>query len=233
MVSAVDKARYLELWRQGLYLPHYRVSEAARYAELPARTIGYWFRGGKLGPMPYPPRGAGLSFWQLIEIALVSTFRNLGVPLGQIQKVRDYAAEVLESDRPFAEYEWMIQGPQVVSHLAKVKGHKEVKRLIDVDSDGPAGWAEAAAERFQQFDYEENLALVWHLRGRDNPVRINAHIRHGDPIVQGLPTWVLRERSRSGESLSRTADDFNLHPKSVRFAWEFEGVKFDPVQWCS
>lgn len=233
MVSAQDKARYLELWRQGLYLPHYRVSEAARYAELPSRTIGYWFRGGKLGPMPFPPRGAGLSYYQLIEIALVSTFRNLGVPLGQIQKVRDYAAEVLESDRPFAEYDWMIQGPQAVSHLAKVKGHREVKRLIDVDQDGPAVWAKAAAERFQQFDYEEHLALAWHLRGREHPVKIDSRIRHGDPIVKGLPTWVLRERSRSGEALSRTADDFDLHPKDVRFAWEFEGVKFDPIQWCS
>ena len=233
MVSAADKARYHELWRQGLYQPRYRVSEAARYAELPSRTIGYWFRGGKLGPMPYPPRGAGLSYYQLIEIALVSTFRNLGVPLGQIQKVRDYAADALESDRPFAECDWMLQGPQAVAHLAKVKGHQAVKRLIAVDQDGQAGWAEAAAERFQQFDYEENLALAWHLRGRDYPVKIDSRIRRGDPIVQGLPTWVLRERSRSGEALSQTADDFNLRPKDVRSAWEFEGVKFDPVQWCS
>ena len=233
MVSAVDKARYLELWRQGLYLPHYRVSEAARYAELPSRTIGYWFRGGKLAPMPYPPRGAGLSYYQLIEIALVSTFRNLGVPLGQIQKVRDYAADMLESDRPFAEYDWMIQGPQALSQLAEVKGHKAVKRLIAVDQQGPTGWAEAVAERFQQFDYEENLALVWHLRGRDNPVRINARIRYGDPTVRGLSTWVLRERWHSGESVTWIADDFNLRPDDVRYAWEFEGVKFDAVRWYS
>ena len=233
MVSAVDKARYLELWRQGLYQPRYRVSEAARYAEVPARTIGYWFRGGKLGPMPFPPRGAGLSYYQLIEIALVSTFRNLGVPLGQIQKVRDYAADALESDRPFAEYDWMIQGPQALSHFAKVKGHQAVKRLIAVDQDGPAGWAEAVAERFQQFDYEENLALAWHLRGREHPVKIDSRIRHGDPIVQGLPTWVLRERWHSGETVTHIADDFNLHPDNVRYAWEFEGVKFDAVRWYS
>ena len=233
MVSAPDKARYLELWREGLYQPRYRVSEAARYAELPARTIGYWFRGGKLGPMPIPPRGAGLSYWQLIEIAFVSTFRNLGVPLRQIQKTRDYAADALESDRPFAEYDWMIQGPLLMSHLAQGKGHGAVKRLIAADQHGPAGWTEAVTERFQQFDYEENLALVWHLRGREHPVKINAHIRHGDPIVRGLPTWVLRARSRSGETLSRIADDFNLHPDDVRSAWEFEGVKYDAVKWCS
>lgn len=221
-----------DFWRGLRYRPHYRVSEAARYAELPARTISYWFRGGKLGSLGIV-RGVGLSYYQMVEIAFVATFRNLGVPLRQIQKVRDCAADALESDRPFAEYDWMIKGPQVLRDFAEVQGNGAVKRLIEVDKHGPAGWQETVAERFQQFDYEENLALVWHLRGRDHPVKIHAGIRHGHPSIKGLPTWVLKARWFSGETVTKIADDYDVHPDDVRAAWEFEGVEFDAVWWNS
>ena len=221
----------LELWRKGLYYPHYTVPDAAHYAEIPPRTVSYWFRGGQLAPLGIP-RGVGLNQFQLIEIVFVATFRNLGVPLRYIKKAGDHAAQALDTPHPFTQYQWMIKGPQILSRLTQAKGHAPIQKLITTDQHDQVSWHEQVADRFQQFDYEEGFALVWHPRGRSSPVKIDPRIRFGHPAIRGIPTSILKDRWIAGETVASVAKDYLLHADEVRAAWKFEGVEYNEIRWA-
>lgn len=152
-------------WVRRLYLPAYAVKDAARYAGTNARTVAYWhYQGGTLGPaLPGKERRKPLSYLQLIEIAFVSTFRALGVPLQRIRKARGYAAQTFSSEFPFAEYQWQTEGKHVLIDLQEIEHDAEMGRLITADSGGQIAWQPMVAERFAQYDYENGLAVVWHL----------------------------------------------------------------------
>ena len=81
-------------WRRRLYLPAYRIRDAARYSGVAAQTVTHWHHGdGRLGPaLPGHQKRRHLSYLQLVEVAFVATFRMLGVPLQRIRRARAYAA---------------------------------------------------------------------------------------------------------------------------------------------
>ena len=90
--------------RNILYIPCYRVCEAAKYSGLSTQAASYWLRTS-------PERSKetyGVSYLELVEIAFVSTFRACGISLQKIRKAKDYAARMLklECKYPFAQHKW-------------------------------------------------------------------------------------------------------------------------------
>ena len=129
-------------WRRRLHLPAYRVSEAGRYSCVSGRTVSYWHFGGNKNTAALPGRSRreDLSYLELIEVAFVATFRSLGVSLQKIRKARDYAAQVLKSEYPFAEYSWLTEGHLILLDLRTIEGDASAGRLIAADSDGQVAW---------------------------------------------------------------------------------------------
>src|SRR5215469_2757965 len=83
-----------------LYLPAYRVSEAARLANTTAQTITRWYRGyeapGHRMRRVLPSDGSPLlSYLQLVEVAFVATFRRLGIKLDALRRAREYSVKTL------------------------------------------------------------------------------------------------------------------------------------------
>jgi uncharacterized protein (DUF433 family) len=168
-----------------------------------------------------------LSYYQLVEVAFVATFRGLGVSLQRIRKARDYVAQVLKSEYPFADQSWLTEGHHVLLELRNIEGQAFVGHLVVADEHGQMGWQDLISDRFHQFDYEDGTALVWHLRGRDNPVSIDPRVSFGAPTVKGIPTWALKGRWDAGESILDMQEDFDLREDDVRQGLQFEGVDFD------
>ena len=222
-------------WRRRLYLPAYRVKEAARYAGVSSRTVSYWRNeSGKEGTtLSDRPLRDGLSYYELVEVAFVATFRKLDVPLKRIRKARDYAAQVLNSECPFVEHKWMTEGPRLLLDFRAAQREASVGRLVAVGERGQADWQEIIWRRFEQFDYADGIALVWHLRGRDNPVLIDPRVSFGDPMVNGIPTWVLKGRWDAGESVPDIKRDFRLSEDDIHHALQFEGVSVDAARGAS
>jgi uncharacterized protein (DUF433 family) len=218
-----------EAWRRRLYLPAYSVSDAARYAQVHPTTVGYWnYRGGRLGPaLPGRERRVQLNYFQLVEVAFVATFRRLGVSLQRLRRAHAYLAQVFKAEYPFATYDLVTEGAHVLLNMQQVEPDKELQRLIIADRSGQVAWERAVAARYDQFDYEEDLPLVWHVRGRSSLVVIDPRVAFGAPTVKGVPTWVLRARREAGESPSEIADDFGLSKAEVRQGLRFEGVKLN------
>lgn len=218
--------RNVEPWRRRLYLPAYRVGDAARYSGAAAQTVTYWHhRSGPLGPaLPGRTKRQPLSYLELVEVAFVATFRALGVSLQRIRRARTYAAQVLNAEYPFAEHAWLTEGHHVMLDLREIDDDASLDSLIVGDADGQIVWRELVGERFAQFDYEDSLALIWHVGGRGKPVVIDPRVSFGAPTVRGVPTWILKGRWSAGESVSDIEDDFGLSEEEIRHGLRFEGL---------
>jgi uncharacterized protein (DUF433 family) len=219
-----------EPWRKRLYIPNYQVREAARYARISPGTVANWHKAGKT--LSQKERHAALSYLQLIEVAVVATFRTSGVTLKEIRETREYAAKQWQSDFPFAEYKFKTDGKSLFMDLRDFEGQKGEGRLVRPGRGGQLAWANIIG-RLKKFDYERSggFVLRWHLTGPGSPIVIDPRIAFGAPNVGGTPTWVIRARFDAGESVEEIGDDFDVGEQKVREALHFEGIDPEVGKW--
>ena len=223
-------SRRSEPWVRRLYLPTYRVSDAARYAHSSTQAVGYWHYGGgrDLGPaLPGAKRRQPLSYLELVEVAFVATFRKLGVSLQRLRASRQYVAQTFNAEYPFAEYRFKTEGHRVLMELREHDHSigRDFDKSIIADAGGQLAWDAMLADKFAEFDYEgEGLAIRWHVAGRESPVVIDPRVAFGAPLVSGVPTWVLKGRWTAGESVTEITEDFGVSEEETQAALRFEGV---------
>ena len=218
-----------EPWRRRLYIPAYTTAIAARYSKSNPRTVSYWHRArSPLGPaLPGKQKGTALSYLQLVEVAFVATFRSLGVSLQRLRKAHDYLETVFEAEYPFATLRLETEGSHVLMDLLDVEPDRELEKVVIADEGGQLGWKSLVGERFAEFDYEHDLAVVWHPAGRESEVAIDPRISFGAPQVSGIPTWAIRGRSVAGELIQDIAEDFGLSDDQVKEALVFEKIEVE------
>lgn len=213
--------------RRRLYLPAYGVSEAARYAGVHPTTVARWhYHVGKYktAVLPGKEKGKPLSYFQLTEVGVVATFRRLGVSLKKIRKARDYVATTLQSEFPFVEYEFQQHGHHMLMELQQAEPDSELDALIIADAAGQMTWSPPVSTRLLEFDYEFDVAMKWHVAGRNSSIVIDPRVSFGAPNVGGIPTWILSGRKIAGESNEEIAQDFGLELHLVKQALAFEGT---------
>lgn len=226
-MASLTAVRGAEPWRRRLFLPAYQVRDAVRYAQTTVQTVGYWhYRGGDLGPaLPGRERRKPLSYLQLVEVAFVATFRTLGVSLQRIRRAHEYAAQTFQSEYPFVEYRWQTEGRHMLLDLKEVEHEPLFDDLVILgDVHGQEAWRPLLGDRFAQFDYEQELAIIWHVAGRESSVVIDPRVSFGAPTVSGVPTWAIRGRYHAGESVNDIVDDFAITEAQVDDALRFEGI---------
>lgn len=218
-----------EFWRSRLYVPNYRIGEAARYARLSPQTVAKWHtkpganRGSTLSTKE---KGAALSYLQLIEVAVVSSFRNAGVSLKKIKAAREYLAKQLEAEFPFAVYRFKTDGKELWMDYAQFEADAGDRTLLAASKGGQLAWSDIIG-RLLEFDYEDDagLAIRWHVAGRDASVVIDPRVQFGAPAVEGVATWAFRGRWEAGEDVDGIAEDFGIPNSDVIAALRFEGVE--------
>lgn len=226
-----------EFWRDRLHAPAYGIGEAARYAHISPATVAAWHRprGHKAPTLSLKDRRTGLSYAQLIEVAVVAAFRSYGVTLRRIREARDYVAEELKSDHPFAEYRFKSDGRLLWVNYSQIVGLRGRNRLLGVNEKGQFSWEEVIGRRLREFSYEnDGIVVRWNLRGAESPVYIDPRIAFGAPVVAGTPTWIIHGRWEAGESIEDIADDFDLDVGLITDALRFEGIEPDvsrPSLW--
>lgn len=230
-MSAAHALQNAAGWCRRLDLPAYPIRDAAKYAGIPTRTVGYWHRGALNRPPALPGHEAGrpLSYYELIEVAFVATFRKVGLSLQKIRRARAYAARALNSEYPFAQYAWKTEGFHLMLEMRELEEEAEVGKLVAADLVGQVGWEGVVAERFEQFDYQHDIALVWHLANRNIPISIDPRVSFGAPAVQGVPTWILKGRWDAGETVRSIQNDYGLAGDDVLHGLRFEGVCDDEL----
>lgn len=203
-----------------MLLPAYQIGEAADYAQVAPQTVASWHRI-EAELLKQREQRSALSYMQLIEVAVVAAFRKAGVLMPRIRKARAWAAHELKSEYPFAEYKFK----ENAKHLYLDSQQIDLKdnTVVQADAEGQLEW-ESVIGRLKEFEYEDQIALRWHVAGEGRPIIIDPRVSFGTPAVRGIPTWVLRGRFDAGESDSDIADDFGLEKDEVREALKFEGA---------
>lgn len=220
-----------EFWRARLFVPNYRILEAARYAHLSPRTVASWHKpamSNQRGTLSSKDKGGALSYLQLIEVAVVSRFRKAGVSLQKIRAAREYVSKQLKAEHPFAEYRFKTDGRDLWMDFAQFEAASGDKKLLMASREGQLAWSDIIG-RLLEFDYEnDGLAVRWHVAGTDRGIVIDPRVQFGAPAVEGVPTWVFKGRWDAGEGIGDIADDFGLPQSDILDGLRFEGVEVEP-----
>ena len=227
-------------WASRLLLPAYQVGEAARYAGISTSTVTSWHKESDArGPLLDGRRHReALSYLQLIELAVVAALRQKGVPLKRISQAREYIANSLRTDYPFAKYRFKTDGKRLWMDFIQIVGTKKGKgKLLSLNEGGQLAWDEIIGGKLSDFEYDgSGVVIKWNVAGPSSRVFIDPRISFGSPVVDGIPTWIIAGRKKAGESVADIADDFCIERESVLSALQFEKIPFDNtsnVSWIN
>lgn len=213
--------------RARMQAPVYRISEAARFTEAKPQTVYYWHKGTGAGPaIRRSPENGGksLSYMELVEVAFVAAMRSRGVSLQAIRRAREYVRRKIDSPYPFATYRFKTDGKHILLDLKDFKPDADEHDVIVLDRDGQLAWGNILASAFARFDYEKEIARRWHPLGHELPVIIDPAVAFGEPNVNGVATWVIKNRVIAGEKIDEIQRDFEVTETHIRAALEFEKV---------
>ena len=216
-------------WYDRLFLPAYRVVDAARYAGAHPNTVSSWHR--RRDPvLPGRELRQSLAYLELVEVAFVAFFRRAGVSMDRIRRAREYVAAAFGCEYPFAEYKFKTEGFHILMESLPLAAQTMPSGILVADESGQLAWDELMGEQFAQFDYELDLALTWHPAGRDSAVKIDPRIAFGRPVVGGVSTWAIKGRWDSGETLEGIEEDFEISQQLIADALLFEGVSLESIE---
>lgn len=216
-----------DFWRSRLYIPNYKIRDAARYAHLSSQTVASWHTkpgANRRSTLSTKEKGASLSYLQLIEVAVVSSFRKSGISLRKIKAAREYLGKQFEAEHPFAEFRFKTEGKELWLDYAQFEAEAGDKTLLAASQNGQLAWTDIIG-RLQEFEYEDHgLAVKWHVNGADSDIVIDPRVQFGAPAIDGVATWVFKGRWEAGEPVDEIADDFGVPNSAVLQALKFEGV---------
>jgi uncharacterized protein (DUF433 family)/DNA-binding transcriptional MerR regulator len=215
----------VEFWRSRLTKPAYRVGEAAMYARISPQTVSAWERATGSPAVSAREARKGLSYLQLVEIAVVASMRKSGVNLGEIKAARKYLQKLWTEEYPFARAKFKTDGTDVLVDFVDADKKIVSDRLITANRDGQLIWTEMLSDRLREFQYDETgLVRSWFVSGRNSSVSIDPALAFGAPNVDGIPTRVIRDKWIARNDLEVIADDYGISIGLVREALEFEGI---------
>jgi len=202
-------------------LPAYRVVEASRYLNIPTSTLRAWVSGQKhetqAGPEFFRPVIAisstdppMLSFFNLVEAHVLDAIRREhGIPLPKVRVALDYLARSFPSEHPLAAQEFESDGLSLFL--------EKVGQLINVSQAGQLAMRKILEAHLRRIDRDPQgfarRLYPFIRKGRpDEPkvVVIDPYVSFGRPVLAGtgVPTAVIADRYKAGESIDSIADDY-------------------------
>jgi uncharacterized protein (DUF433 family) len=215
--------RHSEFWKERLRVPNYGVIEAARYAHISTQTIRNWQEvSNRPSPLGAREKGKALSYFQLIELAVVAACRKAGMKLPKIRDAREYLSREFDDPFPFATQKLLTDGVDLMLE------HGD--ELLVANMRGQLAWKNIIKDKLKEFEYLDGIAARWHLAGGKSAVVIDPRIQFGKPSVRGVPTWIIAARSDAGEDIPSIAKDFGVPRSMVADALAFEGVDTEAIK---
>ena len=216
-------------------IPAYTYADAASYLNLPLSTLRSWIRGfmyeTKSGkrlfkpvfhlPEPELPR---LSYTNLVEAFVLGGLRRKYKI--DLHKIRT-AITVLERDfgsrHPLAEHRFETNGVDIFV--------EKYGQLINVGRDGQLAMRDVLQSYLTRVEHDPGgkaarLYPFIRLSGTAQPknVVINPYVSFGKPVITGtgLPTRVVAERYKAGDSIPEIARDYGRKEEEIDDAIRYE-----------
>lgn len=203
-------------------VPTYGVRDAAHYLRLPPTTVREWVAGPARVIGLETARPPLLSFWNLVEVyVLAGLRRHHEVPLQRVRKALRYVEREMDTARPLIEQEFLTDGVDLFVG--------EYGRLVNVSREGQIAiraLLEASLQRVERDPQGLAQRLFPWSREPTEPraVEIDPRRAFGKLVVAGtgIPTAIVADRLRAGDSLEHLARDYNLTLDQVGAALRWE-----------
>lgn len=192
----------------------YDLVEAARIIKRNPDTIGGWTKGGD--PLHPVARDRILSFLDLISLWVISELLKRRVSRRDIKSGRDYAADQVGTEYPFAHRGLATVGTGFFTRPDKSKD------WVDAGKGGQGSFQTVIKDLLRPIEYGPDLlAVKW------RPVKgilLDPAIQAGAPCIEGtrVPTMVVADLKKAGEHIEDIADHMRLDSAQVNTALEYE-----------
>lgn len=175
--------------------------------------------------LPVIERSVALSFVELMELRVVKELVRRGLSLQAVRVVASVASEYFQTAHPLASRRLYTDGTKVFTD--RLGDERDVPDLVELSRARIDQLI--AGHVFQPFlaeiDFNPSTALAarWWPLGREASVVLDPEISFGAPVVAGtaIRTSTLA-RMVAETSVVETAHAYELEPKQVRTALEFE-----------
>jgi len=202
-------------------LPAYGIAEAAHYLRIPKATLRSWVVGRfyptEVGRKFFRPlitlpdkRKPFLSFTNLVEAHVLDAVRREHeIPLNKVRTALDYLRRQFPSKHPLADQRFQTDGLDLFVD--------KYRQLINVSRAGQLAMRNLLEAHLRRIDRDEagfavRLFPFTRKRQLEEPrvVVIDPYVSFGRPVLvgTGIPTAVIAERYKAGESVDDLADDY-------------------------
>ena len=209
-------------------IPTYAISEAARYLRIPAGTVRSWVAGRRYptsqGLQNFKPLIATpvqkpllLSFTNLIEVHVLRAIRkNHQIQLDKVRSALDYIESQLKVSHPLAHSEFRTDGVDLFID--------RYGTLINASKPGQTLLRDALNAHLERIEPDDSgLALKLYPFTRSQTtnsprlVVIDPRLAFGRLVIAGtgIPTDIVAERYKAGDSIADLADDYNCGPEVI------------------
>jgi uncharacterized protein (DUF433 family) len=214
-------------------LPAYTVSEAARYLYVPVATMRSWVVGRMypvsvgeryFEPLVAVPEGKPLllTFTNLVEAHVLAAIRRKhGVTLANVRSAIDHLRSQYGIDHPLADARFKTDGLSLFIEI--------LDQLVNVSMRGQTAIREIMEAHLERVEHDE-MGMAARLfpftrygaAKVDQPrtVMIDPRIAFGRPVLTGtgIPTAVLADRYKAGESMEDLAADYECDRELIEEA---------------
>lgn len=214
--------------------PVYSMSQVDRILGLHGGTARRWIDGYDRGGKSYPPvireqrTNDDTATWgEFVETRLLAEFRDAGVPMVRMRPAVQRLREELETQYPLASARtWLqLEGRELVRRVQDSVGLDRGLQLVVVRNNQQLLWS-PHAETFR-------TSLDWSPGAEPEPERLHPMADvpdvqvdplrgYGEPVVRNVPTEVIAELIRAGETPDSVAEMYELDRNLVDAAVRYE-----------
>lgn len=212
----------------------YLLSDVDRFLGLHAGTGKRWIDGYDRGGRSYDPvvrpqrTGDDSVTWgEFIEASLLSAYRDAGVTLQRlrpaVQRLREEFGTPypLAAAKPFLE----VQGRELVMQVQADVDLPRPLAMVVVRS-GQLQLADRVQDFVDRVEYDADMSFARRLRVvKDGAVCIDPIRAGGRPALRAVPTEVLAEGYRAGESIASLSELYELPAGDVEQALRYEMIR--------
>jgi uncharacterized protein (DUF433 family) len=238
----VTKGRNLEHLYSGprvLEAPLYSVFEASRYLQIPENTLRSWVSGRSYSLKSGASRrsepviqiadgtNSRLSFSNLTEAHVLDALRRqYQVELPQIRRAVNYLREHFRSPHPLVHHQMLTDGKHLFVEAAGLRD------VINASKHGQLAMRDLIGLHLRRVEWDKDgfvARLYPFTRSRRSSaeeasqprvVTMDPRVEFGRPVlkVSAVPTAVIADRYKAGESIADLADDYGEDPLNIEEA---------------
>ncbi len=216
-------------------IPTYTLGEAAQYLRIPRTTIRDWVTGRSLQDgtvtrrsQPIIPVSKStprlLSFINLVEVHVLDAIRRQhNISLDKVRKAIQFLQKQFPSQHPLVDHNFETNGINLFI--------EKYGQLINITQEGQLAIKNIMKAHLKRIERDakgipQKLYPFTHKRafysGEIEPatVVIDPRVSFGRPSIigTGIPTSIIAERYKAGETVEDLAEDYGLQPLQIQEA---------------